>query len=96
MTDVAVNPEQMLFASTAQAFLDKEASLERVRALHADDVAFDPGWWQGDDVGFVQRCELAAALMRAMPVEVAGVFGEDLLGVAAVEGQERVCALLAC
>ena len=35
MTDVA-NPEQMLFASTAQAFLDKEASLGRVRELHAD------------------------------------------------------------
>lgn len=45
MTDLA-NPEQMLFASTAQAFLEKEASLERVRALHAQDSSFDPGWWQ--------------------------------------------------
>ncbi|MGW3443898.1 PP2C family protein-serine/threonine phosphatase [Streptomyces sp. NPDC001076] len=58
--------------------------------------AFDPGCWQGDDVGIVQRCELAAALMRPMPVEVARVVLEDLLGVAAVEDQEPVGALLAC
>ena len=45
MTDVA-NPEQMLFASTTQAFLDKEAPLTRVRELHAADESFDPGWWQ--------------------------------------------------
>ena len=40
MTDVA-NPEQLLFASTAQAFLEKEASLGRVRELHAEDVSFE-------------------------------------------------------
>ncbi|MDV3124917.1 acyl-CoA/acyl-ACP dehydrogenase [Mycobacterium sp. 21AC1] len=45
MTDVA-NPEQMLFASTAQAFLDKEVPLSRVRQLHADGAAFDPAWWR--------------------------------------------------
>ena len=33
MTDVA-SPESLLFASTAQAFLDKEVSLSRVRELH--------------------------------------------------------------
>ncbi|OBB59862.1 acyl-CoA dehydrogenase [Mycobacterium sp. 852013-51886_SCH5428379] len=45
MTDVA-SPEQMLFASTAQAFLEKEASLGKVRELHAEGAEFDPGWWQ--------------------------------------------------
>ncbi len=45
MTDVA-NPEQMLFASTTQAFLEKEASLSRVRELHAADTSFDNAWWQ--------------------------------------------------
>ncbi|PND54587.1 acyl-CoA dehydrogenase [Mycobacterium sp. ENV421] len=45
MTDVA-NPEQMLFASTTQAFLEKEASLTRVRELHASDTSFDGQWWQ--------------------------------------------------
>ena len=45
MTDVA-NPEQMLFASTAQAFLDKEASLTKVRELHSQGSSFDPAWWQ--------------------------------------------------
>src|SRR6476660_8508501 len=45
MTDVA-NPEQMLFGSTAQAFLEKEASLGRVRKLHAEDVAFEVDWWR--------------------------------------------------
>ncbi len=44
MTDVA-NPEQMLFTSTAQAFLEKEVPLSRVRQLHADGIAFDTGWW---------------------------------------------------
>ena len=42
MTEVA-NPEQLLFASTAQAFLEKEASLGRVRELHAEDVSFETG-----------------------------------------------------
>ena len=45
MTDVA-SPEALLFASTAQAFLDKEASLPRVRELHAAGESFDPGWWR--------------------------------------------------
>ncbi|TXI61698.1 acyl-CoA dehydrogenase family protein [Mycolicibacterium mageritense] len=43
---MSANPEQMLFASTAQAFLDKEVPLSRVRQLHADGVAFDPAWWR--------------------------------------------------
>ncbi|MCG5433687.1 acyl-CoA/acyl-ACP dehydrogenase [Mycobacterium sp. MYCO198283] len=45
MTDVA-NPERLLFASTAQAFLDKEVPLSRIREMHADNVSFDPAWWQ--------------------------------------------------
>lgn len=45
MSDVT-NPEQMLFASTTQAFLDKEANLGAVRDLHAHDASFDPGWWR--------------------------------------------------
>ena len=42
----ATNPEQLLFASTAAAFLDKEGSLARVRELHAAGESFDPDWWQ--------------------------------------------------
>jgi alkylation response protein AidB-like acyl-CoA dehydrogenase len=41
----AATPETALFVSTARAFLDKHASLDRVRALHAEDRAFDPAWW---------------------------------------------------
>ncbi len=40
------SPEKILFASTTQAFLQKEASLTRVRELHASGVSFDPGWWR--------------------------------------------------
>ncbi len=45
MTDVA-NPEQLLFASTAQAFLEKEGSLSHVRELHAEGASFGADWWQ--------------------------------------------------
>lgn len=45
MTDLA-NPEQLLFASTTQAFLDKEASLTHVREMHSAGASFDPAWWQ--------------------------------------------------
>ena len=45
MTDVA-NPEVLLFASTTQSFLEKEASLSRLRELHAAGIAFDPDWWR--------------------------------------------------
>jgi alkylation response protein AidB-like acyl-CoA dehydrogenase len=38
--------EAALFVSTARAFLDKQASLANVRALHADGQSFDPAWWQ--------------------------------------------------
>lgn len=40
------NPEQMLFTSTAQAFLEKETPLSRVREMQAAGVSFDPAWWQ--------------------------------------------------
>ena len=40
------SPEKILFASTTQAFLEKEAPLRRVRELHSAGVAFDPAWWQ--------------------------------------------------
>jgi alkylation response protein AidB-like acyl-CoA dehydrogenase len=39
-------PEQLLFASTARAFLDKEAALSVVRDLHARGASFEPAWWQ--------------------------------------------------
>jgi alkylation response protein AidB-like acyl-CoA dehydrogenase len=38
--------EAALFVSTARAFLDKQASLADVRALHTDGQSFDPSWWQ--------------------------------------------------
>jgi len=45
MTEVA-SPERLLFASTAQAFLEKEASLSRVRELHAAGTSFEADWWR--------------------------------------------------
>src|SRR3569833_2328939 len=45
MTD-ADNPERLLFASTTQSFLEKEASLARVRELHAAGTSFEPDWWR--------------------------------------------------
>jgi alkylation response protein AidB-like acyl-CoA dehydrogenase len=39
------SPEKILFASTTQAFLQKEAPLRRVRELHAAGVSFDRSWW---------------------------------------------------
>ncbi|QNI07970.1 acyl-CoA dehydrogenase family protein [Mycobacterium kubicae] len=40
------SPEKILFTSTTQAFLHKEASLRHVRELHAAGVSFDPAWWR--------------------------------------------------
>ncbi|OBK78229.1 acyl-CoA dehydrogenase family protein [Mycobacterium sp. 1274761.0] len=40
------NPEVLLFASTTQSFLEKEASLSRLRELHAAGISFDTGWWR--------------------------------------------------
>jgi alkylation response protein AidB-like acyl-CoA dehydrogenase len=40
------SPEKILFASTTQAFLHKEAPLRYVRELHAAGASFDPAWWQ--------------------------------------------------
>ncbi|HZQ33611.1 MAG TPA: acyl-CoA dehydrogenase family protein [Mycobacterium sp.] len=42
----ADSPERLLFASTAQAFLEKEVPLRRVRELHEAGVSFDPEWWR--------------------------------------------------
>ncbi len=44
MTDS--NPERLLFASTTQSFLEKEASLSRLRELHGSGTSFEPGWWR--------------------------------------------------
>jgi alkylation response protein AidB-like acyl-CoA dehydrogenase len=40
------SPEKILFASTTQAFLQKEAPLTHVRDLHAAGMSFDPAWWR--------------------------------------------------
>ena len=40
------SPEKILFASTTQAFLQKEVPLSRVRELHAAGVSFDRAWWR--------------------------------------------------
>jgi len=40
------SPEKILFTSTTQAFLQKEAPLSRVRELHAAGESFDPAWWR--------------------------------------------------
>ena len=45
MTEAA-SPEVLLFASTTQSFLDKEASLSRLRELHAAGISFEPDWWR--------------------------------------------------
>jgi len=45
MTDDA-NPERLLFASTTESFLEKEASLGRLRELHAAGTSFDADWWR--------------------------------------------------
>jgi alkylation response protein AidB-like acyl-CoA dehydrogenase len=45
MTDDA-NPERLLFASTTQSFLEKEASLSRLRELHAAGISFEVDWWR--------------------------------------------------
>ena len=80
MADVA-NPEQILFASTTQAFLEKEASLSRVRELHAADTSFDGAWWQ-------RAAELGWASLL-VPEELGGgsVSGDGLADLALVAEQ---------
>ncbi|MBB3752838.1 alkylation response protein AidB-like acyl-CoA dehydrogenase [Mycolicibacterium sp. BK634] len=80
MTDVA-NPEQLLFVSTTQAFLEKEASLSKVRELHAADTSFDTAWWQ-------RAAELGWASLL-VPEELGGgsVSGDGLADLALVAEQ---------
>ncbi len=42
----ATNPEVLLFASTTQSFLEKEASLSRLRELHDAGTSFESDWWR--------------------------------------------------
>jgi alkylation response protein AidB-like acyl-CoA dehydrogenase len=43
---VVDSPEKILFASTTQAFLQKEVPLTRVRELHSQGISFEPAWWR--------------------------------------------------
>jgi alkylation response protein AidB-like acyl-CoA dehydrogenase len=45
VTDAA-NPERLLFASTTQSFLEKSASLGRLRELHDAGTSFEMDWWR--------------------------------------------------
>ena len=83
MTDAA-NPERVLFASTAQAFLEKEAPLSRVRELHAAGTSFERDWWR-------RAAELGWASML-VPEELGGgsVSGDgvsDLMMIAELAGR---------
>jgi alkylation response protein AidB-like acyl-CoA dehydrogenase len=40
------SPEKILFASTTQAFLEKEVPLAKLRELHAAGISFEPEWWK--------------------------------------------------
>lgn len=75
------SPEQMLFASTTQAFLDKEASLSRVRELHAAGTSFTSSWWQ-------RAAELGWASLL-VPEELGGgsVSGDGVADLAVVAEQ---------
>jgi alkylation response protein AidB-like acyl-CoA dehydrogenase len=42
----AASPERLLFASTTQSFLEKEAPLSRLRELHEAGTSFEPDWWR--------------------------------------------------
>jgi len=74
MTDAA-NPERILFASTTQSFLEKEASLTRLRELHAAGTSFEADWWRrGAALGwasllaaFVKRRQWSKAHPLIMP-----------------------------
>ena len=43
--EAAANPEAAV-RSTTQSFLEKEASLTRLRELHAAGTSFERGWWR--------------------------------------------------
>ncbi|MDY6997262.1 MAG: acyl-CoA dehydrogenase family protein [Actinomycetota bacterium] len=81
MTETAANPEQLLFASTTQTFLEKQGSLSHVRGLHDTDVSFDPQWWQ-------RAAELGWASLL-VPEELGGgsVSGDGLADLALVAEQ---------
>jgi alkylation response protein AidB-like acyl-CoA dehydrogenase len=46
VTNSGTSPEILLFASTTQSFLEKEASLSRLRELHAAGTSFEVDWWR--------------------------------------------------
>lgn len=78
---MAVAPERALFASATQAFLTKEASLARVRELHAAGISFDREWWR-------RAAELGWASML-VPEEFGGgsVSGDGVSDLASVAEQ---------
>ncbi|OBK28159.1 acyl-CoA dehydrogenase [Mycobacterium asiaticum] len=78
------SPEKILFISTSQAFLSKEASLRHVRELHAAGSSWDPAWWR-------RAAELGWTSLL-VPEELGGgsVSGDgvvDLAGVAELLGK---------
>lgn len=75
------SPEKILFTSTTEAFLQKEAPLRRVRELHAAGVSFDPTWWR-------RAAELGWAGLL-VPEELGGgsVSGSGVADLAAVAEQ---------
>ena len=77
----AGSPEALLFASTAQAFLEKEAALAKVRELHARGTSFEPDWWR-------RAAELGWAGLL-VPEELGGgsVSGDGVADLAAVAEQ---------
>jgi alkylation response protein AidB-like acyl-CoA dehydrogenase len=76
------SPEKILFASTTQAFLQKEAPLRRVRELHAAGQSFDPAWWQrAAELGWTALLvpeELGGGSVSASGVEDLAMVAEQL------------------
>ena len=76
------SPEKILFASTTQAFLQKEAPLRRVRELHAAGLSFDPAWWRrAAELGWTALLvpeELGGASVSGSGVEDLAMVAEQL------------------
>src|SRR6201993_2036854 len=76
------SPEKILFASTTQAFLQKEAPLRRVRELHAAGVSFDPSWWRrAAELGWTALLvpeDLGGGSVSGSGVEDLGMVAEQL------------------
>lgn len=80
--DLELADERLFFQQNTRRFLEREASIEKVRELAGTELGYDPGWWRGAaELGWTSLLaseEAGGGSLSGNPVSDAVIVAEEM------------------